>query len=343
MLTMFAGFTQGGGIGPLVSKYGLGADQVLEWEVVTGTGELVKATPSDHPDLFWALRGGGGGTYGVVVSMTVKAYSDNVVSMAYLTILNNGINADALYSAVGTFIKTLPSIVDMGIYLSWVVAPFGFMLMPAVGPGFQDSDLDNILQPTVDEIHRLGLDYQYSSTTHPNWLAAYGSTGSWNVSNHNLGGRLIPRSLVENEPDELLKAIRHIASQAVMSGVTFNVANGVSSPDEVAVNPYLRETLISAVVGTPIDYANFTANAAAQDKVTHDLLPALEALLPNGGGYLNEADFQQQNFQHVFYGDHYERLLQIKRKYDPYDLFYAKTGVGSESWEQQSDGRLCRM
>lgn len=43
-----------------MSKYGMVADQVVGWEVVTGTGELVKATASDYPELFWALRGGGG-------------------------------------------------------------------------------------------------------------------------------------------------------------------------------------------------------------------------------------------------------------------------------------------
>ncbi|KAK7747098.1 hypothetical protein SLS62_009254 [Diatrype stigma] len=340
---MTGGYTQGGGIGPLVSRHGMGADQVVEWEVVTGTGELVKATADDHPDLFWALRGGGGSTYGAVVSMTVKAHQDTAVSMAYLTVLNNGTNADALYSAIGVFLGTLPRIVDMGVYLSWIAAPFGFMLTPAIGPGLQVDELDSALQPTIDELQRLGLDYQYSSTSYPNYFPAWASFTKANVSNYNLGGRLVSRNIVENKPDELVAAIRHISSQAAFSGVAFNVANGVQSPDEVATNPYFREALISATLGTPINYTNFTATAAAQDKLTYDLLPALETLDPNGGGYLNEADFQQPNFQQVFYGDHYERLLQIKREYDPYDVFYAKTAVGSEDWEQQLDGRLCKV
>ncbi len=316
---------------------------MLEWEVVTGAGELVKATPSDNPDLFWALRGGGGGTYGVVASVTVKAFPDTAVSMAFLTVLNNGTNADALYSAIGTFIKTLPSIVDKGIYLSWLAAPFGFMLTPAIAPGFQVSDLDSALQPTIDELKRLGLGYLYSSATHPDWVTAHAlySQGA-NVSDFNLGGRLMPRSAVENTPDEVLSAVRYMTSQTVMSAVTFNAANGVSSPADVAANPYFRETLFSVVLGMPVDYANFTANAVAQDKVTYDLLPALEKITPDGGGYLNEADFQQPNFQYIFYRDHYEKLLQIKQKYDPDNIFYAKTAVGSESWKQDIDGRLCR-
>ena len=76
--------------------------------------------------------------------------------------------------------------------------------------------------------------------------------------------------------------------------------------------------------------------------MTNVLVPKLESLTPQGAAYLNEENFQQPNFQHVFYGDNYDRLMSIKAKYDPADLFYTLTGVGSERWAEQSDGRLCR-
>ncbi|RYP50622.1 hypothetical protein DL768_003904 [Monosporascus sp. mg162] len=64
------GYSQGGGHGYLVSRYGLGADQALEWEVVTMDGSHISASPSQNQDLYWALSGGGGGTYAAVVSLT---------------------------------------------------------------------------------------------------------------------------------------------------------------------------------------------------------------------------------------------------------------------------------
>lgn len=57
------GFTQGGGHSQLSGVYGLGADNVLEWEVVTAEGIHLVATPTKNSDLYWALSGGGGGTY----------------------------------------------------------------------------------------------------------------------------------------------------------------------------------------------------------------------------------------------------------------------------------------
>ncbi|KAJ5732350.1 FAD binding domain protein [Penicillium malachiteum] len=76
------GYTQGGGHGSLASRYGLSADQVLEWEVITAGGELKTASPTQNSDLYWALSGGGGGTYAVVLSMMVRVYPEEENSVA---------------------------------------------------------------------------------------------------------------------------------------------------------------------------------------------------------------------------------------------------------------------
>ena len=76
------GYGQTAGHAPFSSKYGLGADQVLEYKVVTADGELVVANSVVNTDLFWALRGGGGSTFGVVVEATVKAYPSPKITVA---------------------------------------------------------------------------------------------------------------------------------------------------------------------------------------------------------------------------------------------------------------------
>jgi FAD/FMN-containing dehydrogenase len=93
------GYIQGGSHGHVSSKYGLSADQVLEWEVMAAFSGLITANFDSHEHLLWALRGGGGGTYGVAVSTTVKALPDTFFSTAYTSVTNNGSNADALYTA----------------------------------------------------------------------------------------------------------------------------------------------------------------------------------------------------------------------------------------------------
>lgn len=72
------GYTLGGGMGWLARRYGLSTDSVNRFELVTAEGELVNASASENPDLFWALRGGGG-NFGVVTGMEIRLYPVTIV------------------------------------------------------------------------------------------------------------------------------------------------------------------------------------------------------------------------------------------------------------------------
>lgn len=85
-----------------------------------------------------------------------------------------------------------------------------------------------------------------------------------------------------------------------------------------------------------------TANLVDQKTVTNVLVPALENLMPNPAAYLNEADPNHRNWQEVFYGANYQKLLLIKKKYDLNGVFWGPTAVGSEAWTIGADGRLCK-
>lgn len=75
-------------------------------------------------------------------------------------------------------------------------------------------------------------------------------------------------------------------------------------------------------------------------------------LTPGSGAYCSESDYIEPDFQHSFWGDHYERLYEIKKQHDPYGLFYAQNAVGSEDWALDTyilenlpsqAGKLCRV
>ncbi|OTA53870.1 FAD binding domain-containing protein [Hypoxylon sp. EC38] len=338
------GYTQGGGHGPLASTFGLGADQVLEWEVVTGNGEYLRATPTENSDLYWALSGGGGGTYGIVYSLTVKAYPDFKVASANLTFSIQGVSEEAFYSAIQTFLTTLPGITDAGIVCIWLLTNTSFTLSPMTAPNLTSQELQALIQPTLDDLEKNNVPFDYFIKESPTYLDNYLTMDPiYNITEANLGGRLIPRSLASSNAStaRLLDAMKFIvANNGQVSGVSINVTTVPAVPN--SVNPVWRTALFNAVVATNYDPYNFEANIAGQQTVTDVFVPKLAELTPDGGAYLNEADFRQPDFQRVFYGNNYDRLLSIKHKYDPYDIFYGPTAVGSESWQVETDGRLCR-
>jgi FAD/FMN-containing dehydrogenase len=73
-----------GGYGSFTRKHGLFIDGVLRAKVVLANGTIVTASPKSNPDLFWAIRGGGGGTYGIVTEATVRLYEYPVVTIGAL-------------------------------------------------------------------------------------------------------------------------------------------------------------------------------------------------------------------------------------------------------------------
>jgi Berberine and berberine like len=209
----------------------------------------------------------------------------------------------------------------------------------------QKADLDQLFQPTLVKLQEHKIPHTYFSHEYSTFLQSYNAMNTpWNVSQYQLGGRLIPRSLVEKNNNALVAAIRNIVDAGtLLSGVAFNVARSVSAPDAVAVNPYWRETIFKAVLGTPYSFTDWEANLQYQQKMSNELLPQLAQLTPNGAAYLNEADFLQPDWKAVFYGRNYDELNKIKARYDPDDRLYALTAVGSDRWAQQQDGRLCKV
>lgn len=340
---LVGGYSQGGGHGPLASLFGLAVDQVLEWEVVLASGAVVSATAdsTQYADLFWALSGGGGGTYGAVLSLTVEAHSPMIMSTGTMVVNITETTPDAFWKAITTFIRLVPIINDAGAAAIWYIESGIFQLATLWGPGLRQTDLDSLLQPFIIQLNSLNITFSYSTAQYPSFLEGFRSQATVNVSNLNIGGRLIPRALIDTNPAALTAAIRNITeSGGIFSGVSFNVSKHAT---DVGVNPYWRAAAFDAVLALPFNYSDWDANYQSANMITNDFLPQLELLTPNGAAYMNEADFQQPQWETTFYGTHWQALSEVKSRYDPDGIFYALGAVGSGSWAQRADGRLCNM
>lgn len=154
------GYTQGGGSSPLASKFGMAADQVLEWEVVTADGKVLTATPTKNSDLYWALSGGGGGTYGAVLSMTVKLHKDGKTGGAALAFTDQ---SEAYWDIVQTFLVNLPAVLDIGGTVYWMAFPGNSFAAPQIYlPGGKAGQIEKLLKPTLDALNGAGIPFRKS-------------------------------------------------------------------------------------------------------------------------------------------------------------------------------------
>lgn len=344
------GWTQGGGgHGPGISKFGIGADQALEWEVVTGTGEVLIANREQNQDLYWALSGGGGGTYGVVSSLTSKAFPDLTSTSATLMFPATGVSPDAFWDAVGTWQTNQLDLTEAGCFLIWSASSTKFELMPGNCPGMTKNETMSKFQPTLAVLARHNITYNLTVQEFPNFLDSYTNFNlalPKNVSQSQLGSRLIPKTLARQNHTQVTKIFRKVIDMGASLVVTaVDISKHANETEHTSINPARREAAFSAIFSTDYDQTDYAVNVARANEMTNVLLPMLERITPNGSAYLNECDFQQPDWQNVLYGVNYPKLLDIKHKYDPEGIFYALQAVGSEGWyeDQQQRGRLCRV
>ncbi|GME51418.1 hypothetical protein ZTR_07060 [Neofusicoccum parvum] len=358
------GYIAGGGHSPLSSQYGMAADQVLALEVVLPNGEFVSVDENHSPDLFWALRGGGGSTYGIVTSLVIRAYPKLPVStLTYSFSTSVSVSNTTFWNGIDAFFATFPSYADAGMYTYYTlsctnITACSLTVNPLWANNMTSIQLQTFNAPFFTQLNSLGISvespvYSDYSGVLPAFEATFPASteivGTWT---YHTGSRLFPRTNWANASALAAQtaAIRTAVLSADMT-IGYNIraaANAAVSQDN-AVNPAWRATLCHALLGAAWSAdATPTAIAAASRRLTAQLQGWRDAS-PGAGAYMSEADVNEPRFQQAFYGANYARLRALKREVDPWGLLYAPTAVGSEDWYVEGqvefyptqNGRLC--
>ena len=325
--TGIAGLTLGGGIGWLRKKYGLSIDNLLSVDLVTAEGKAIHANENQNADLFWAIRGGGG-NFGIVTSFEYRLHP--VGPMVTLCApFYPAEEADKILPVWKEFMDNSPDEVSSNASI-WTIPPAPDfptelhgrrVIIPVAvhcGPVEEGKKvlepLRNISKPLVDlsgPIPWTALQKMFDPFF-PKAIQHYyfKSTYLDNLNNETVDA-IIPKAINPPQP-MILIAIWHIGgamSKIDDSEIAFTgrKSNYLFSIDCIWDDPHADEEVIS---------------------YTRGFLKELEAFSA-GGAYVNFPGFGEEGEQLVksAYGDSYEKLVKIKRKYDPENFFHLNQNI----------------
>ncbi len=321
--TGVGGLTLGGGIGYLSRAYGLTIDNLLSAEVVLADGRLVNASSDENADLFWALRGGGG-NFGVVTSFEFKAHPVGTVYGGPMLWPMD--QARELMKWWRDFILTAPQDIN-----GW----FGFVTVPP-GPPFPESvhlqKMCAVVWCYTGPLDQAEARFKPIRDAMPPAVDFAGSI-PWPVL-QSLFDALYPPGLqwywkADFVSDLSDKAIDlHVkyghqlpSMHSTMHLYPINGAAHRAGPNDTAFS-YRDASFASVIVGVDPDPAN-------NDRIVQWAKDYWLALHPHsaGGGYINMMMDEGNDNVKAAYRDNYARLAQIKRKYDPANLFRVNQNI----------------
>jgi FAD/FMN-containing dehydrogenase len=315
--TGIAGFTLGGGIGWLVRRYGLTADNLVGADVVTADGQYLHASEDEHPDLLWALRGGGG-NFGVVTSFEFRAHDVGPTVFAGL-VFYRGEDAARVLHGFGDAAAGAPDELSMAVNLT-TAPPLPFLPEEIHGKPIvavlgvwsgRPEDGDGATQPfrtlapVVADVFS-PMPYVAMQTL----LDPLYPRGMWNyfrsaffsdLDDTTIDALVRSRSETPNALSEL--HIHHLGG-----------AMGRVAPDATAFGTRDREFILNTVARTP--------DANGFDTIVQWARSACDALGPDAASYVNfTGEAGEERVRASYPANTYARLTSVKDRYDPTNLF----------------------
>lgn len=333
-----AGLTLGGGVGVIGRKFGLTCDNLLSAQVVTADGRLLTCDPNHEPDLFWGLRGGGGGNFGIVTSFNFQAHP--VSTLTLFTLAWPWSNAAAVVDAWQQWAPQGPDEVWSNCLLLAQKDKGASPIVHINGVYVGDAGTFNPLLQQL--INKIGVAPTSRYVASPGLLSTMlyeagcynKSVAACHLPTQTASGQLVrdtsavkshyyPNILSLQGINTLINAINTRQANPALGEGGIGMDSYGGAINRVAANATAfvhRNALFSSQFSASWN-ANDPASVVSANRAW--LNNTWQAMQPyaNGDSYQNYVDPDLSNWQSAYYGTNLARLQHVKATYDPNNLF----------------------
>ena len=333
--TGLGGFTLGGGIGWLVRKHGLTCDNLVSADVVTADGRLVHASAEQHSDLFWALRGGGG-NFGVVTSMEYALHPVGPTVLGGLLFFPGETARDVLLGwrqLTASMPDELTSLVVLTTAPPVPFLPESVHGTPIVAVGAMYCGPLDVGEDVVAPLRRLAEPIADLMGPVPYAAMQQMLDPLWQAGAHNYFTSAMMDGLPDSAVDEIIA--RWAAKPTPQSEIHIHHAGGAMARVAQAESAFGQRTApyLLNVIARSVDGVDFDSDATwARDARTALAAYGSDAMYVNFTGEAG-ADKVRASYPPQTYA----KLVEVKKRYDPTNLFRLNQNIQPTSDDQQGE------
>jgi FAD binding domain/Berberine and berberine like len=313
-----AGHSLGGGFGLLGRPFGLACDSILSMEVVDASGQILKVSEQDNPDLFWALRGGGNGSFGVVTNFNFRTSAVNMVAKFRMDWNKTPAQGVKVVQAWQQWLENLPPAITGTLHLNKGKA--GLINLHLAGLSVQS---ESKLKVELKRLQTLaGAADKLTTDTEPFGQAAEDFNGGRNEPAYT-------SILMKGKSDYVTEPMTDQGILTLLSGLQKSPVAMAALCDSYggAINKVASDATAFVHRGTTrysIQYVKEWPDPGASDANIAAMRTLYESMRPfvSGGCYVNYCDLDLgDGYAKAYWGDNLPRLMKIKAQFDPKNIF----------------------
>ena len=320
-----SGLALGGGFGFSSRHLGLSADALQKTEIATADRQILVCTEQENPDLFWACRGGGGGTFGINTSFTFRTWPVDNVTLYDLTW--DWSEAAKVIAALQRVVTEAPNEWSMRIGIGSSGPPGKTRpTIEALGQFFGPKrELVSILDPVLSA----AKPRRQLIARRTFWQAKTYLYDTTPVGRYAVKSNYVARAFSAEGIDILLRAVERWPGSSNKGGggialFAWGGAIGRVAPAETAfVHRTARFLMAYDTAWGPHDPPSVVAaNLRWLDRLAADIRPHVTEQ-----AYQNFIDRSLQDWRRAYYGSNFSRLVRVKKQFDPDNFFHFKQSV----------------